>query len=448
LGWPVPSFALKKAEMRTRHGRLCLLLLSAVLAAACGGGDDGAPGAGGGAGAGAGAGGSGGSSGASGAAGTGTGGATGGGAGAAGASGGAAGASPCPGATPPTMVTNVPGADFPAPGGYQGGSTPQLDLDAPDPGFTYNDPHVQKVGAEYWMFASATVNFQFPVKLYRLVSNDGVSWHRDPAQPILDPGASGSFDAGGVETPAVVFFGGQYHLFYTAYPKPIGDPGHDALDYRVGHATSCDGITWTREPNPLVSPSGSTDNDPSNDWYAFIVAEPGPVVLGNTLYLYFTAVGANATLGTSLQVIGVTTSSDGVTWSAPELALEPDQAQYPRIVDPGPPVGGWVGYSTPNAITLDGRVHLFVDVAFDPDEAHWQQIRLHHAVSDDGKTGWQQDAAPFASAGDFPWAKDEVRAPDAFIDGTTLRLYFAGHELDGTPPDHFAVGMFTHELAP
>jgi hypothetical protein len=165
------------------------------------------------------------------------------------------------------------------------------------------------------------------------------------------------------------------------------------------------------------------------------------VVHDGQLYLYFTAFGPDAKLGKGLQFIGLTTSKDGVHWSAPERVLDPDQSLYPAA-------DGWVGYSTPNVIELDGQVHLFVDVAFDADGSSWKQVRLHHAVSADGKTGFVQDVAPLASAGDFPWAVDEIRSPDALVDGKTLRLYFAGHELDGTPPEHFAVGMMSAPLAP
>ena len=349
---------------------------------------------------------------------------------------------------PPTVTTSVPGALFPAPADYQGGSTPQLDFAAPDLGWTWNDPHVLKVGDDHWMYASATKEFVFPVRSYRLRSADGANWSRDPAEPILDVGPTGAWDAGGIETPAVVYFNGAFQLFYTGYPYKVDDPQHSVLDYGVGHATSCDGVNWTRAGStPVVAPSGS-DADPSNDWYGFIVGEPGPVVVGSTLHLYFTAVGANAKLGASLQVIGLVTSEDGSVWSEPTIVLEPDQKLYPRIVSPGPPIAGWVGYSTPNGIALNGQVHLFVDVAYDPDEKSWKQVRLHHAVSADGKAGFVQDSAPIAKAGDFSWAVDEIRSPHAWVDGTLLRLWFAGHELDATEPNHFAIGMMTAKLVP
>ena len=51
--------------------------------------------------------------------------------------------------------------------------------------------------------------------------------------------------------------------------------------------------------------------------------------------------------------------------------------------------------------------------------------------------------ATIRKAGDFTWAVDEIRSPHAFLDGDVLKLYFAGHELNGTLPEHFAVGMMT-----
>ena len=324
---------------------------------------------------------------------------------------------------------------------FTGGETPQLDLTGPDLGWTWNDPHVLKVGAEYWMYASATYLFNFPVRMYRLTSSDGIQWARNPTEPVLTDAAPGAFDAGGLETPAVVFFQGQYHLFYTTYKYDINDPLFSVYDMRIGHAVSNDGITFSRSSTePVVSPSG-TDGDPGNDWYAFIVGEPGPVVFNGELFLYFTTVGADAALGTSLQVIGVIRSTDGINWSAPELALKPDQTLYPRNQD-------WIGYSTPNAMVLNGAMHLFFDVAHQPPAGNWLQLRLHHASSPDGLTQWVQDAQAIRSAGDFVWAVNEIRSPDAFLDGSTLRLYFAGHELDGNNPEYFSVGMMSCDLTP
>ncbi|HNX59542.1 MAG TPA: hypothetical protein PKK43_10615, partial [Spirochaetota bacterium] len=69
------------------------------------------------------------------------------------------------------------------PSNFNGGTAPILSLSSPVTNWTWNDPHVIKVGEKYVMYASATDNFNYPVKLYRLVSDDGISFTLDPPTP-------------------------------------------------------------------------------------------------------------------------------------------------------------------------------------------------------------------------------------------------------------------------
>ncbi len=346
-------------------------------------------------------------------------------------------AEPPPPEPPPHDFTKL------TPACFTGGEFPQLDFGGPVTDWTWNDPHVIKRDAEdYVLYASATDFFTFPVRLYRLTSTDATTWTLNPnvtvEQGILADAEPGAWDAGGLETPAVVFFNGQYHLFYTAYRYPNDSTQHSILNYRIGHAVSADGITFARASTaPVVAPS-SPDITAENAWRAYVVAEPGPVVFNGELYLYFTALGIDFDLGTSLQILGVIRTSDGVTWSEPEPALRPAQDLYPRGND-------WIGYSTPNAIVLDDRMHLFFDVAHQPDGGDWKQLRLHHASSTDGVGGWVHDAEAIRAAGDFAWATEEIRAPHALLDGDLLRLYFAGHKLNADP-FHFGIGMMTCDV--
>ncbi|MFO0547653.1 MAG: hypothetical protein U0271_04645 [Polyangiaceae bacterium] len=338
------------------------------------------------------------------------------------------GAGPEPSNEPPPVMIDLARL---GPACFSGGEAAELDLDSPEPNWTWNDPSVLVVGDEYWMYASATDNFEFPVRLYRLTSKDGVHWTLASTTPILDVGPAGSWDAGGVETPAVVEFNGQYHLFYTGYPVPPSDPNHAVTDYRVGHAVSDDGLSFTRaDENPIVAPGGA-------DFRAYVVGEPGPVVHSGQLELYFTAVGNDPDLGV-LQVVGVTTSADGATFSEPERALAPNQALYPRADD-------WVGYSTPFAVELAGEVHLFYDVAQQPPNGAWRQLAVHHARK--SGSGWVEDEAPIRRANDLPWAVDEIRSPAALLDGTSLRLWVAGHDFTSAAAPQFGVGELDCDLA-
>jgi hypothetical protein len=324
---------------------------------------------------------------------------------------------------------------------FQGGAAPELQLGDGFAGADWNDPHVLKVGTQFWMYASSNLGFPptpaSPVQIYRFTSSDAVNWTLDPATPVLTV-AAGQWDQGGNETPAVVFFGGKYHMFWTGYPDAWPYPPGAAFNFRIGHATSTDGIAWTKDASPVLGPSGISGN-----FDEFIVAEPGPVVFNNALYLYFTAVGVDAGLASSLQTVGVMTSADGIAWSAPALAFKPDQSVYPRASD-------WVGYSTPNAVVVAGKVHVFVDVANDHATAmppgSWTQEALHHAYSADGLGGWTQDPAPIRRLTDFAWTAREIRSPGVFLDGTTLRLYFAGDDLFNT--NAWGIGQMTCSLAP
>src|SRR5258706_13032056 len=129
------------------------------------------------------------------------------------------------------------------------------------------------------MYASSTLGLSqppSPVQLFRFTSSDAVNWTLNPTTPVLTVAAA-TWDQGGNETPAVVSFGGKYHMFWTGYPDAW--PALDPMHFRIGHAISTDGIAWTKDASYLLGPSGVT-----NDFAQYIVDEPGPVVFNNTLY--------------------------------------------------------------------------------------------------------------------------------------------------------------------
>jgi predicted GH43/DUF377 family glycosyl hydrolase len=279
------------------------------------------------------------------------------------------------------------------------------------PGADWNDPSVLKVGTEYVMYASSDQSFDFNIKIYRLKSPDGVNWTLNPSTPVFqaNPVAS-AWDHRAVETPTVIIFQNKYHMFYTGYAANYADTS----SYRIGHATSADGITWVRDPNFILAPSNPT-GAPNLDFNQFVVAEPGAVVFKNKIYLYFSAIGANTSVGTTLQVIGLTTSSDGVQWTALKSVLQPSQTTYPR--------SNWIGYSTPQPVVISNALHLFFDVV---QASPWKQLRIHRAVSFDGQTNWISDANPIFTQTSFPWASNEIRSPAPMLDGTVVKLWFGG----------------------
>lgn len=82
-------------------------------------------------------------------------------------------------------------------------------------------------------------------------SSDGVTWTPAAANPILSPGAGGSWDDAHVKDPHVVYVAGVFHMLYA---------GHDGSNWRIGYATSSDGETWTKQGQVLgLGGSGAAD---------------------------------------------------------------------------------------------------------------------------------------------------------------------------------------------
>jgi predicted GH43/DUF377 family glycosyl hydrolase len=81
-------------------------------------------------------------------------------------------------------------------------------------------------------------------------SSDGINWSKWVDNPVLDRGDPGEWNARGVFFPAVIYENGTYHMWYTGLL--LGE------HFQIGYATSPDGITWTEHPNNPILCAGST----------------------------------------------------------------------------------------------------------------------------------------------------------------------------------------------
>ncbi len=304
-----------------------------------------------------------------------------------------------------------PVAGLPRREGWTVGAEPVIQAGDFRPQALWADPCVLQEGGRYVMYLTSSTRepFKPPVLPFRAESDDGLTWRLNPATPLLEADG-GEFVS--LETPSVVYFKGQYHM-YTSAIAPAGKVPMMA----IGHAVSPDGVTWRRTPGAVLRATGTV-----TDWNGFLVGEPGAVVVDGRIRVYFSAVGAR-TGGQppQLQTIGVAESDDGVRFGALRQAFGQS--------DLYPAGAGYVGYSTPAALWHEGRLHLFYDVAHFQQgrNPEWQQVALHHAVSTDGGRTFAQDAAPFLRRGELPWTTGQVLAPTVLVDGGRLRLWFGGH---------------------
>jgi len=100
------------------------------------------------------------------------------------------------------------------------------------------------------------------------------TWVRlNDARPILSPHGTG-FEARGVFNPAVVKQGDRFVMLYRAQDaKGIS---------RLGYATSADGVAFTRDPEPVLSPEAEYERGGG-------VEDPRLVQIDGTYYLTYTA---------------------------------------------------------------------------------------------------------------------------------------------------------------
>ncbi len=112
------------------------------------------------------------------------------------------------------------------------------------------------------------------------------------ADPILEPGPDGSFDAGGVHWPSVVQTDDGYAMYYAGFDAPNGNGV-------IAMATSADGVTWTKRDEPILT--GELD------WEQGRLDRPRVVRTDNGYAMVYA--------GSDLTDRGLAFSDDGVTWT-------------------------------------------------------------------------------------------------------------------------------------
>ncbi|MCK4652818.1 MAG: T9SS type A sorting domain-containing protein [Candidatus Cloacimonetes bacterium] len=108
-------------------------------------------------------------------------------------------------------------------------------------------PKVLLLDTTYYMWYSGSDNYisSGPSSIGRATSIDGITWDRDPDNPVLTPGTAGSWDNPRVDGPSVIYDDNAYQMWYS---------GGDFIAWRIGYATSPDGSIWTKADslNPVL----------------------------------------------------------------------------------------------------------------------------------------------------------------------------------------------------
>ena len=279
-------------------------------------------------------------------------------------------------------------------------------------GTPWNDPCVLKEGGQYIMYTSGVqgglTHPNDTLGIYRWLSNDGYSWTLNPTTPVLDH-LDGTYYKGGVETPSVVFYKGEYHMYNTVYT--VNDP----YQFKISHATSPDGIVWQMDANYLLEPTTNLN------WMNLIIGEPGVMVKEDTLYLFYTAAGSVGGFS-----IGLVRTTDGVNFI--------DTIQTAKLpTDVYPNGNNYTGLSTPSPVMVGDTIYLFTDVAQNVFVDNWKQVALHQFKSYGDINKWYHDTLPIHTRADFPWTNGnysaEIFAITPLLDGNRLRIWYSGNNI-------------------
>jgi len=180
----------------------------------------------------------------------------------------------------------------------------------------YN-PSVIKDGDTYKMWYGGQVGST--ARIGYATSTDGISWTRYAGNNcsgttgngcVFDKGATGSWDATWADFPSVIKDGDTYKMWYT---------GSNGTNYRIGYATSTDGINWTKYDNLGSADCGQTeandngcvfDKGGASTWDVNYVQHPSVFKDANIYHMIY----AGTESGVAAQ-LGYATSTDGISWT-------------------------------------------------------------------------------------------------------------------------------------
>ena len=149
-------------------------------------------------------------------------------------------------------------------------------------------------------------------RLGMATSNDGVSWTKYSGNPVLDLGTPGSWDGDSISDACVLKENAGYKMWYTG--QTYGASSADDV-FKIGYATSPDGIHWTKySGNPVLTPGSLGSWDDRRVW------RPSVIPTGSGYVMYYR--GAAIAEGSQAKA-GVATSSDGIHWTKTTVLTMP-----------------------------------------------------------------------------------------------------------------------------
>jgi predicted GH43/DUF377 family glycosyl hydrolase len=232
-------------------------------------------------------------------------------------------------------------------------------------------------------------------------------WKRYPGNPIL-PSVPGTWMESQTANPDLLPYGSDYHLYFRGQRG-----GHDRIGLATVAQRDFDGVHWNVLPEPLIDVGGPGSWDESH------VLDPATVLVGDTVYLYYSAVCPQCP-----RSICLATSRDGRRFEKYPL--------NPIVIGGGPEVvhdgslfhlyywREWKGGGGKTALPGGRRPKASVPGG---------GFQIHHAVSEDGFHFHEPSPAPCLPAGPAgSWDSYTVETPRIFREGGLYYLLYCGSD--------------------
>lgn len=158
-------------------------------------------------------------------------------------------------------------------------------------------------------------------------SPDRLTWTKNAANPVVVH--SETYDIGSATIPNLVYVGGTYYGYYSAYSNES--------KYRVALVTSTDGTTWTKQ-GVVLDVGAAATWDANHVLQPVVLYEAGEANPAKKWKMWY--------IGQPNASIGYAYSPDGITWTK--------YASNPKAI----PGGGWdPNFLAPTAIYKEGATY-------------------------------------------------------------------------------------------
>jgi predicted GH43/DUF377 family glycosyl hydrolase len=263
---------------------------------------------------------------------------------------------------------------------------------------------------EMWFTAGAQISFPYTIGFAKSV--DGITWEVYSSNPVLSPEA-GKWDAYTVLAPYVIRENGQYKMWYTGCATA-------QLLYRIGYATSSDGINWARHTsNPVFEPGTA-------NWESASVAYGCIMPYANGYKMWYSG-GSSSWSETA---IGYATSLDGITWeryTGNPVLLSGTSGQWDHIV------------FGPRVLYIDNSYYMY----YTGEINLYQSDKIGLATSSDGLVWTKYPYNPVLNPSTGQWDGSRIILGSVFMENNTFKMHYSG-----TNGSSFSIGLATSLFSP